>query len=68
MNLFEHNVPVMCTKVYEVPHSDAMPVPIHPSEYHYGTTTNVAQSQSESTSYLPSDSNFIRPIEKEFPS
>lgn len=51
-----------------VPHSDKLPVPIHPSQLNSENSSFDAKPQTISTSSQPSDSDFIPPVAHPLPS
>lgn len=51
-----------------VPHSDKLPVPMHPSQINSDNPNHAAQSQTTSSSSQPSDSDFMPPVEHPLPS
>lgn len=50
-----------------VPHSDSLPVPMHPSLNAYGAAGYDAQSQSVQTPSPPADSDYIPPVGQSLP-
>lgn len=58
---------VPCAHV-PTPHSDTLPVPVHPSKYQYDTATYDAQSQTATTPSPLADSDYIPPVGQELPS
>lgn len=45
-----------------VPHSDELPVPVHPSTYQYDTASYEVQSQTSATSLHHADSDYLQPV------